>query len=151
MMSIYEMVAAILPLKKGRKKMSRIECPICRNAGEVTVRIEQAGKEFEFLGLISCRERHNGVRNRHSFPSRFVAGVGRGQDIGILPAPHTVDALGARVESAGNQTVRAILGGKRKDLIQDIDEAGTAKRWSCTNQVRSCAAVLFKSRSLRVF
>ena len=125
-MNIYGMVAAILPLKKRRNKMSRLECPICGNAGDVNVQIgrEKQNTEFEFLGMISC-----GPIDKHSFPSRFVAGSGRVNDIGILPAPHSVDALGAKVESAKNKTVRDVLAVERKDLIQDITEACAAKQW----------------------
>ena len=108
--------------------MSLIECPVCSSAGEVTVRMEKANAEFEFLGSISCRLQ-NVSGDDHSFPSRFVARQTRHGDIGILPAPHTVDALGAKVESAGNKTVEEVLEDERQDLIQDIEEASTAKLW----------------------
>ena len=98
----------ILPvLQSEEEKMSRIECPTCSNAGEVTVRIQKADSEFEFLGLISCGLQSQS--QKHQFPSRFIAGGTRGNDIGILPAPHTVDALGAKVESAGGKTVNDIF------------------------------------------
>ena len=109
--------------------MSLIECPQCgqgitMNTGGIPI-----NKEFVFLGSITCIDHGKQPKIQHSFPFKFAAGRGRAADIGILPAPRPVDALGAKVEFAGDKTVEAILKEERIDLVQDISEACKAKLW----------------------
>ncbi len=117
----------IIALKK-EGDMSLIECPQC-GQGMTMSTGGMANTEFVFLGSITCIDHGKLPKEQHRFPFKFVAGKGRGGDIGILPAPHPVDALGAKVESAGDRTVQDILKDERMDLIQDIDEACQAKLW----------------------
>lgn len=108
--------------------MSFIECPTCRKRIDISTLVIPNNTEIEFLGSITCIK-HSEQPKEHSFPIKFIAGKGRGNNIGILPEPRTVNALGAKVKSAGGKTVEAILKDDRMDLVQDITEACKAKLW----------------------
>ncbi|MFC1935665.1 hypothetical protein ACFLX9_02755 [Chloroflexota bacterium] len=115
--------------------MSLIECPICKTTCTMTVSMnEQWARDFVFLGSITCEKQKESIAGpgKHSFPYKFVAGPSRRNDIAIMPAPHSVDALGAFVQL--NKTTRKTAGqilseAERDDLIQDIEEAKSAKLW----------------------
>jgi len=107
--------------------MSLIECPQCGQGITMSTGGIPETREFVFLGSITCIHHGKQPKEQHSFPFKFAAGKGRVNDIGILPAPRSVDALGAKVESAEDKTVEAILKDERMDLVQDIAEACKAK------------------------
>ncbi len=109
--------------------MSLIECQQCSQRFTISTGGLREHQEFVFLGTMTHIDHGKHNKEEHPFPFKFAAGRGRGGDIVILPPPHAVDALGAKVESAENKTVEAILKDERPDLVQDIEEARDAKLW----------------------
>lgn len=129
--------------------MSRVECPICHRAANLTAstilddRFHNQRHDFTFLGVVLCfpselsismgeaaqRLLNDGAS--HSFPIKFtVSPADKGPEIGIMPPPHVVDALNTIVKEAESQTVMEVLTkAERPDLIQDIEEAKSAKLW----------------------
>ena len=133
-MKITRIFAAILPLKKRRKPMSRIECPEGHACTVTATAATQHEPEMEFIGSFRCS--HSGF----NFPYKFVMGGKRNGEIGILAPPHTVDALSAKLpfdkpNTTEKMTVKDVLSGPegndltRDDLIQDIEQACAAKQW----------------------